>query len=277
MGEYTVCGSGPDCDVSNSLDNKTISRCASVKISTKNESVGFKISGTIRNLVLMKSPFNAGIEMTKKGIAQNGCVNSYGVILYYGKNGYSKAGKAVMDLQKACDFWKGKGIIVDLNMTDKEHYVIVARLDGPDEPSNYKFAYNGLSQEMLNGFAQTMTLKNSQIQSYCFNEKGNWAIIAHGGATIYNNDIIEDFNFVGDSNTMSLIYEAYKKYGKVLTVSMTDTGVIVCCENGVLLKDVPSPVYDKLRSLEFKPYIIKFHDSGHFIITDGKNKCVTSL
>lgn len=261
----------------NSLDNKSISNCASVKISTKNESVGFKISGTIRNLLLRKSPFNAGIEMTKKGIAQNGCVNSYGVILYFGKNGYSKAGKVVTDLQKACDYWKNKGTIVDLNMTDKDHYVIVAKAGGPDKPSSYKISFSGMSEEMLNGFTQTMTLESPQIQSYCFNEKGNWAIIAHGGATIYNNDIIEDFNFVADPKTMSLIYEAYKKYGKVLTVSMTDTGVIVCCENGVLLKDVPSPVYDELRSIKFKPYIIKFHDSGHFIITDGKNRCVTSL
>ena len=76
---------------------------------------------------------------------------------------------------------------------------------------------------------------------------------------------------------MSLINEARKLYGRVQTVSMTDIGIIVCCERGVWLKDVPSPVYQALRTLNFKPYLVKFHDSGNYIITDGKGKCVTSL
>lgn len=258
------------------LDDKSIASVASSKINIQNTSAGFKISGTIKNIIIKKSPFNGIQDLTKKNKVMNGCINSFGVILHHGKSGCSNTKYAVKDLQKICGMWKGTGTIIDMNMTNKEHYVFVAKVDGPDTPSNYRFGHNGLTKDMVNGFNQTMSLASPQVRSFSINDKCNWAIIGEG-ATIYNNDIIEDFYFAADANTMPVIFEAYKKYGKVLTVSMSETGTIVCCERGILLKDVPSPVYNALKSLPFKPYMVKFHDSGHYIITDGKGKCVTNL
>ena len=258
------------------LDDTRIATCASVRINAQNKSSGFKISGTIRNIVLKNTPFNGIQDLVKKKKVLNGSVNSFGVILHHGKNGCSNTKYAVKDLQKLCGIWKNTGNIIDFNMTNKEHYVFVARIDGADIPNNYRFGYNGLKPETVTGFNQAMSLAHPGIRSLSINDKGNWAIIGDG-ATIYNNDIIEDFYFSADAKTMSLIYDAYKQYGKVETVSMTDTGIIICCERGIWLKDAPSPVYEALKTINFKPYIVKFHDSGHYIITDGKGKCVTSL
>ena len=64
---------------------------------------------------------------------------------------------------------------------------------------------------------------------------------------------------------------AKDKYGYIYSACTTEEGVIFCCERGVYYSNIPTILENKLKSLSWKPKIIKFTDYGTFIVTDGEN------
>ena len=44
---------------------------------------------------------------------------------------------------------------------------------------------------------------------------------------------------------------------------------MICCERGVYYKDIPTNVEEALKEQDFRPRVVKFTDSGTYLITDG--------
>lgn len=64
---------------------------------------------------------------------------------------------------------------------------------------------------------------------------------------------------------------ANEKFGMILSVCTTKKGIVVCCKNGVYYEGIPSNVEEKLKELDYIPRIVKYTDSGTYLITDGES------
>ena len=53
---------------------------------------------------------------------------------------------------------------------------------------------------------------------------------------------------------------------------MTNKGIVICCDGGVYYKDIPTNVETALKEQDFHPKVVKFTDSGTYLITDGDKK-----
>lgn len=87
--------------------------------------------------------------------------------------------------------------------------------------------------------------------------------------------VTEKYFRAKSSTDHAIITEAKEKFGSVQAVSITTKGIVVCCVNGVLFKGAPRNVAENI--LEFvkdgrRPKVVKFTDSGTFLITDGESK-----
>ena len=96
--------------------------------------------------------------------------------------------------------------------------------------------------------------------SACFNDKGNWVIVTKGKFA-YSDNYIRDF-----------LLKAESMYGELLSVFISNNGVVACCTYGVLYQNVPSNLVDKLHTINFIPRVIKFTDNGLMLLTDGSSE-----
>lgn len=100
------------------------------------------------------------------------------------------------------------------------------------------------------------------IMSMAINDKGEFAIIT-------------DKHFYGSTTTIhGIIKEAHEKYGYVYSVSLSNKGIVVCCNGGCYFKDIPTKVFEKIEyaAKQWKIKYVKFTDSGTVLITDGVSK-----
>lgn len=94
------------------------------------------------------------------------------------------------------------------------------------------------------------------VSSVSFNDDGNWILIS--------NERILSSPDLGDD-----IEEGTRQNGEVLSAHMTNDGLVVCYENGFMLYgDVPEKVREKLGSLKFKVYRLKFLPDGTCFMAD---------
>ena len=94
------------------------------------------------------------------------------------------------------------------------------------------------------------------LSSVSFNDYGNWTLIS--------NERILSSPDLGDD-----IEEGTRQNGEVLSAHMTNDGLVVCYENGFMLYgDVPDKVREKLGSLKFKVYRLKFLPDGTCFMAD---------
>lgn len=271
-----MSGTGP---ASSYLD-ETVEPFNPISVNSRNATLGFKVIGTIRNNKFRESPFKGIKEIVNKGGIINGCFNSTSIVLDHG-NAQDRTKFVPQGLQKLLGIYEKKASIVDVNMTDAGSFLYLIKSKSNSGEDEYAvFGVEMFSQELKNEFLSYNNLKSKpKFRSISANTKGNWAITHNKSCLFPNkgNEIIMGIS--GDEETKNEVYKATKglRLGNVLTVSMTNTGLIVCCENGVYLKNVPQKVYNALKTIKFKPYFVKFHDSGHYLITDGKGTAVTSL
>ncbi len=98
------------------------------------------------------------------------------------------------------------------------------------------------------------------------NDNGEFVIITnkhlYGSTTYLHNALIETKN----------------RYGHIENVCITNNGIVVVAENGIYLHNVPTRVYEKLIKITgYKPKVVKFTDSGTYLITDGVSKYSTLM
>ena len=82
---------------------------------------------------------------------------------------------------------------------------------------------------------------------------------------------------MADEETSAIVEKASSLYGGVISIYMTNNSTIVCCMNGVYCNNVPSSVYYKLLQIDFLPLIVKYTDSGLYLITERDKKYSTNL
>ena len=64
--------------------------------------------------------------------------------------------------------------------------------------------------------------------------------------------------------------EAESRYGRIISASLSDSGVVFCCEDGVYFHGVHKDVREAIESVEFRPYFVKHTDDGRYLIM-GEN------
>lgn len=141
--------------------------------------------------------------------------------------------------------------IVDIHITEQGKYIILLN-DG-----SYRGA--GLPEAFVKELKRYTSgdLINDQLASACLNDKGDWVIVSDRHYS-YSGKAIGDF-----------LKKAVDMYGTLRSVSLTDNGIIACCEIGVYYDNIPSNLAGFLHNLTFKPIVIKFTDNGQYLITDG--------
>jgi hypothetical protein len=107
---------------------------------------------------------------------------------------------------------------------------------------------------------RTGDLRDDNILSACFNDRGEWVVITDKHYS-YSNETIKNF-----------ILKAEELYEEVYYAYITNYGMIACCKNGVYYKNIPSNLAEALKKLTFKPKVIKFTDNGLYLITDGESQ-----
>ena len=74
------------------------------------------------------------------------------------------------------------------------------------------------------------------------------------------------------SNDMDVMKLAGKEYGHVNSVCITDKGIIVTCENGMIFLNVPNTIIERLKEIDIKPVVVRFTDSSTYIAIDADGR-----
>lgn len=175
-----------------------------------------------------------------------------GGVAVYGSNG-SFCTKAVPEslAGRIKDVNSAHHSVTDVHVSESGGYVLIYGGNG-----NY---CENAPDELVDALKE-LNRQGENVLSACFNDMGAWAVVTSSGCLASPGDI-KDF-----------VDQAVEVYGKAYSVTMTNVGVLVCCERGVYLRNVPSTLVDELSKLKFVPRVIKFTDSGLYLITDGKSE-----
>lgn len=173
-----------------------------------------------------------------------------GVVLY-GNNGYAYTRNTPDALKNAIvEQNKANKNIEDVCVTEQGKFSIIF--------DNYGYQISGgCPQEFLNAL-NLYNARREKIVSVALDDNGRWAVVGEN-------------NFNSAMSIFSDIKAAINKYGRLYSVSLTNSGAfVVCCERGVYWNNmVPNNVIDEIKKANFGVRYVKFTANGKFIITDG--------
>ena len=173
----------------------------------------------------------------------------------YGNSGYAYTGSTPSKLKKRIEEANSSNAeITDINITENGNYVIILGGSG-----YWTLGYPDAFLKKLEQY-RTGDLRDDNILSACFNDRGEWVVITDKHYS-YSNETIKNFILKAEE----LYEEGYYAY-------ITNYGMIACCKNGVYYKNIPSNLAEALKKLTFKPKVIKFTDNGLYLITDGESQ-----
>lgn len=196
------------------------------------------------------------ITTTIKEWGDNGCrtgaitENERGIAIY-GENGYCFTSAVPEGLKtKIKEYNNDKKKIVDVTMTDSGYWCIVWGKNGyygvmPDKMKELMSKYNDDGEEILS-------------VSIC--ENGNFSIVT------------DKHYYASHETDNANMKRALEKFGAIKSCCVTNKGIVVCCSKGVYYKDIPTNLEEALKDQDFNPAVVKFTDSGTYLITDGKKK-----
>ena len=111
------------------------------------------------------------------------------------------------------------------------------------------------------------TSRGDIISSVCIAENDDWAVVSNKA---YN----------GTNRAVEAAKKAGVLYGDQKSISLTNLGVVVCCERGVYYENIPTKVAEGIKKCldaGWIPVHVSFTDSGTYFISNGKsgndNKC----
>lgn len=194
--------------------------------------------------------------INKWGKCRTGAITMYGAgVGVYGNSGYAYTGSTPSKLKKRIEEANSSNAeITDINITENGNYVIILGGSG-----YWTLGYPDAFLKKLEQY-RTGDLRDDNILSACFNDRGEWVVITDKHYS-YSNETIKNF-----------ILKAEELYGEVCYAYITNYGMIACCKNGVYYKNIPSNLAEALKKLTFKPKVIKFTDNGLYLITDGESQ-----
>ena len=227
-------------DVHNVLDNYTIQG---------NQITNFTYDA--EDLTVLRNAIKSWGEVRTGAITENGS----GIVVY-GDDGFQATakGRDFSNFLKSIEqLKKGDDRIGDITLNKEGNYVIILGNCGYiicGLPKNFEEVINRLNKN------------NEKILSVSLDDGNNWAYVSAK-------------NFGASTNAnLTFMQEAYEKFGKLESVCITEKGIIVCCQNGIYFNNVPKRVVDGIigfHNAGRKPKVIKFTDSGTYLITDGKS------
>jgi hypothetical protein len=225
---------------------------------TRTVSKPFSYSGTVRYINLPTSSYMSYITeaINKWGKCRTGAITMYGAgVGVYGNSGYAYTGSTPSKLKKRIEEANSSNAeITDINISENGNYVIILGGSG-----YWTLGYPDAFLKKLEQY-RTGDLRDDNILSACFNDRGEWVVITDKHYS-YSNETIKNF-----------ILKAEELYEEVYYAYITNYGMIACCKNGVYYKNIPSNLAEALKKLTFKPKVIKFTDNGLYLITDGESQ-----
>lgn len=170
---------------------------------------------------------------------------SYGIVALYGNNGYYATSDVPNTLKQTLSSINSqKEEIKDVTITKNGNWLVLYN----ESSCTYHGIPNTLA-EKLN------SLSDENIWSVSFNDGGDWVIITNLRIYCSSTDI--------NAFLKGVMHEK----GDILSVNVSETGLIACCENGFSFYGaVPASVIDEANSVNFVPKFIKFDNYGNYLI-----------
>lgn len=172
-------------------------------------------------------------------------------VAIHGDNGYCYTAAVPQGLKdKLKEYNNAKYRIVDLAMTDSGYWCIVWGKNG----------YWGVMPDAMKEAMHKFNDDGEEIWSVSICENGNWSIITN-----------KHWDASHETDKKNL-RAAAEKYGTIRSCCVTNKGIVICCDRGVYYKDIPTNVEEAIKDQDFRPRVVKFTDSGTYLITDGEKK-----
>ena len=196
------------------------------------------------------------ITTTIKEWGDNGCrtgaitEQERGVAIY-GDNGYCYTSAVYDGLKNRIkEYNNDKKKITDVTMTDSGYWCIVWGKNG----------YSGVMPDKMKELMSKYNDDGEEILSVSICENGNFSIIT------------DKHYYASHETDHANLKRAIEKFGAIKSACVTNKGIVICCERGVYYKDIPTNVEEALKDQDFRPRVVKFTDSGTYLITDGIKK-----
>lgn len=122
------------------------------------------------------------------------------------------------------------------------------------DTNSYKTSF---PSQMFDEHMKQAKNENKRILSIAFNNNGQHIILTH------------DNFFCSEDEQGDFLHKAYELYGLPLSISLTTTSMVVCCENGVYTKGIPQEITTIINeNINFRK-VIRFSNNGVCLLTDG--------
>ena len=187
-------------------------------------------------------------EWGDKGCRTGAITENERGVAFYGKNGYCYTGACPDGMKNAIkEFNTSNYRLSDVTVTDSGWWCVVWNDNG----------YRGHMPDKMTEAMKKFNNDGEEIWSVSICENGNWSIITN-----------KHWDASHETDKANL-KRAYEKFGTIRSCCVTNKGIIVCCDGGVYYKDIPTNVETAIKEQDFHPQIVKFTDSGTYLITDG--------
>jgi len=168
-------------------------------------------------------------------------------IVVYGSNGYATKGNLNGNLvAKIKELNNQKETFKSIAITNSGYYCVVYGRNG----------WYGYMPERLKTILNQYNSNKEDIYCVSIAENGDFIVIS------------DKHYFASNTTDMSYLKKACDKYGLVKYASVTNRGLIVVCEKGILYNNIPTNLEVKLKSINFQPDKVVFTDSGTYLITN---------
>ena len=166
--------------------------------------------------------------------------------------------------------WIARGHVTHFTFNSKGMLCVIF-----DSPQNYFseqqqiwYAGNMSIPEQMEKRLEEYDSSGDTILSVSIADNGDWAVMTNK-------------SFAGTNRAIAAAKKAGELYGDQKSISLTNLGVIVCCERGVYYENIPTNIAEKIKECLNRGWIpahISFTDSGTYFISNGKegnaNKCI---
>ena len=187
-------------------------------------------------------------EWGDKGCRTGAITENERGVAFYGKNGYCYTGACPDGMKNAIkEFNNSNYRLSDVTVTDSGWWCVVWNDNG----------YRGHMPDKMTEAMKKFNNDGEEIWSVSICENGNWSIITN-----------KHWDASHETDKANL-KRAYEKFGTIRSCCVTNKGIVVCCDGGVYYKDIPTNVETAIKEQDFHPQIVKFTDSGTYLITDG--------
>lgn len=223
-----------------------------VKINIRQVGMRFAMTGTLRTSYVDNAtalPFISNKIDNEKKQCRTGCITEKGGGIVVCDNTTVYTGIPSMMETKLKEV-VGNNRISDVCITNNGWWCLVFGRNG----------YWTVGPQGLSDILKMYHDNKEEIYSVSINDNGDYVVVS--------DKHIDSSN----SSHQDFISEAMNKYGVVRSVSITNLGIVVCCEHGVSYKNIPSKVLEKMKELEGNPQVVRFTDSGTCLVTDGVKK-----